>query len=712
MVNLDAIFKPKSIAVIGASDREGTINRTLFMNLILGNFKGPVFPVNPRHTYVHGIRAYKTVEEIPDPVDMAVIIVPRDAVPPVIEGCGRKGVKGLVVITAGYKETGPEGAAKEKALLDQVKQYGMTMVGPNCFGVMNTQPNVSMNATFTMYEPTPGKVGFISQSGALGEILIDRAHRMSLGMTMLASIGNKAQVDGTEILEYWEDEKDIKAILLYMENIGEPREFSNMARRINRIKPIITLKAGRTPQGAAAATSHTGALADQDAANQAIFEQYGVIQVSSVDRLFEVGSLLVNQPPPKGRGVAVITNGGGPGILATDALIQEGLTLPDITEEGKRKLRKALRPEASLRNPIDIIAAGGAAEYLAALDVVYEQDDIHSVMVLFVPTIMLDALEVAKAIVEYSDRWKKPLQVVWLAEGRLHSKEGEELLREKGVPIYDMPIEAAHALALAVQYTEWKAKPIGNRIGFHVDKPAARKIIEAARAEGRTALYDTEAMEFVNVYGLPTVPSRKVPSRDDVPAVAQEVGYPVVLKASRPGLMHKTDVGGVELDIPDQSELSKALDRMERKLREHNLWDGTGFLVQPRISIDEGAVECVLGLRNLKKYGPMLMFGLGGIFIEILKAVGFRMVPLTDEDAKEMVVSSPGWPMLAGARGRPPVDLDAIIQSILRLAQLAWENPEISEIDLNPFIVYPDGKRNVALDQVVLLSKPETEVVL
>jgi acetate---CoA ligase (ADP-forming) len=707
MVDLDAIFRPKSIAVIGASDREGTINRTIFMNLILGNFQGPVFPVNPRHTYVHGVKAYKTIEEIPDPVEMAIIVVHHDAVPQIVDSCARKGVKGLVVISSGFKEVGGEGVAKELALLAQVEKYGMTMIGPNCFGVMNTETSVSMNATFTLYEPTPGKVGFISQSGALGEILIDRAKRMSLGMTMMASIGNKAQVDGDEILDYWEDEKGIKAILLYLENIGNPREFSNLARRISRIKPIITLKAGRTSRGAAAATSHTGALADQDAANQAIFEQYGIIQVNAVDTMFQVGSLLVNQPPPKGRGVAVITNGGGPGILATDALIQEGLILPDINEEGKRKLRKALKPEASLRNPIDIIAAGGAEEYRAALDAVYEQDNIHSVMVLFVPTIILDALEVAKAFVEFSDKWKKPLQVVWLAKGRFHAEEGEALLRQKGVPLYDMPIEAARALALAVQYHEWRAKPAGSKVVFPVDKTAARTIIETAVTEKRSALHDTEAMSFVNLYGLPTVPYKRVNTIDEAVAAADSIGYPVVLKASRPGLMHKTDIGGVELGISDRELLEKAVARMEQNLKSHGLFEGSSYLLQPSINASDGGVECVLGLRNLQKYGPMIMFGLGGIYIEILKAVAFRMVPLTDTDAREMIVTSPGWPMLAGARGKPPVDLEAIVHSILRLAQLAWENPEISEVDLNPFLVFPDGSKNVALDQVVMLSGPE-----
>jgi acetate---CoA ligase (ADP-forming) len=360
-----------------------------------------------------------------------------------------------------------------------------------------------------------------------------------------------------------------------------------------------------------------------------------------------------------------------------------------------------------LRNPIDIIAAGGAEEYRAALDAVYEQDNIHSVMVLFVPTITLDALEVAKAFVEFSDKWKKPLQIVWLAKGRFHSEEGEALLRQKGVPIYDMPIEAARALALAVQYHEWREKPAGSKVVFPVDKPAARKIIEAASSEKRGALHDTEAMSFVNLYGLPTVPYKRVNTIDEAITAAESIGYPVVLKASRPGLMHKTDIGGVELGISDRELLVKAVDRMEQNLKSHGLFEGSSYLVQPSIKASDGGVECVLGLRNLQKYGPMIMFGLGGIYIEILKAVGFRMVPLTDADARDLVVTSPGWPMLAGARGKPPVDLEAIVQSILRLAQLAWENPEISEVDLNPFLVFPDGSRNVALDQVVMLSEPE-----
>ncbi len=704
MNGLDAIFKPRAIAVIGASDREHTINRALFMNLILGNFKGPVFPVNPRHNYVHGIRAYKTVEDIPDRVDLAVIMVHKDAVPPVIDGCARKGVKGVVVITAGYKETGPEGAEQERKLIEQVRNYGIRMIGPNCFGVMNNSPAVSMNATFTAYEPFPGKVGFVSQSGALGEILIDKAGRESLGMAMFASIGNKADVNGDEIVEYWEDEADVKAIMMYLEDLGSPRQFSNMARRIARLKPIITLKAGRTARGAAAASSHTGALADQDAANLAIFEQYGVIQVDSVGTLFQIGSLLVNQPPPRGRGVAVVTNAGGPGILATDALIQDGLILPDISPEGKAKLSKVLDPAASTRNPIDVIASGGAEEYRAALEVVYAQEDIHSVMVLFVPTIMLDAMDVAVVLAEFSKRWKKPMQVVWLAQGKIHGVEAEKLLRDQGIPMYELPIDSARALASAVNYYEWRAKPVGKKINFQVQIPAVRSIVSTAVQEKRQALSDKECMDLLHLYGLPTVESRWVETLQQALDAADQLGWPVVLKASRVGFMHKTDIGAVELDIHDADALAPAYNRIMSNLEKAGLAENAKMLVQPMVTIEGGGVECVLGMKNLKKYGPMLMFGLGGILVEVMKAVGFRMVPMTDADAKEMVYTSPGWPILKGARGKPPVNVDAIVESILRLGQLAWENPEISEIDLNPFLVFPDGRRNAALDFKILLG--------
>lgn len=674
------------------------------MNLILGNFQGPVFPVNPRHSFVHGIRAYKTVAEIPDEVDLAIVIVPRDAVMTVVESCGQKGVKGLVVVTAGYKETGPEGAELERKLVELVRKYKMRMIGPNCFGVLNTDVNVRLNATFSAYEPIQGKVGFISQSGALGEILIDRAEREGLGMAQFASIGNKADVDGDEILEYWTDDDRIKVILLYLENIGDPREFSRMARQISHKKPIITLKAGRTARGAAAATSHTGALADEDAANQAIFEQYGVIQVYSVDRLFQVGGLLVNQPPVHGRNVAVITNAGGPGILATDALIGEGMNLPDITEENKNKLRKCLRPECSLKNPIDVIASGGPEEYRATLDVVFAQDDIHAVVVMFIPVIMIDAMEVAEVIAEFSDRREKPIQVVWLARGKLRSEEAERFLRERLIPIYEMPLDAARALAQTANYYEWLDKPTGNMVTFDIDLPGTQNIIKTALNDGRSALTDDECLEILKNYNLPTLETARINTRDEALETAQQLGYPVVLKASKTGLLHKTEIGGVELNIEDPTKLMEAWDRIDKNLRKHDLREGSSFLVQPMVDTSETGVECILGLRNLEKYGPMIMFGLGGIFIEILKAVGFRMVPLTDEDAKELVTRSPGWPILSGARGRPSVDLDMVVEQILRLGQLAWENPEIAEVDLNPFIVFPDGSRNVALDQVILVK--------
>ncbi len=709
MKSLDAIFKPRSIAVIGATDRKYTLNHAILMNLFEFNFKGPIYPVNPKHRYVHGIRAYPTVEDIPDEVDLAAIMVPKAVVPKVIDQCGRKGVKGVVVITAGYKETGKEGAELERKLVEQVRSYGIRLIGPNCFGVMNTHPDTQLNATFSAYKPVPGSVGFISQSGALGEILIDRAQRESLGMAQFASVGNKADIDGVEILDYWADDDDILAILLYLENIGSPRRFSRLAQKISRKKPIVTLKAGITARGAQAASSHTGALADEEAANRAIFEQYGVIGVSSVEQLFQVGSLLVNQPPSKGKNTCVITNAGGPAILQTDALINSGLNMVDISPANKRKLRKVLRPESSVKNPIDLIASGGSAEYRAALEVAFSQENIHNVIVMFIPVIMIDAMEIAELIAEFSDRNEKMMQVVWLASGKLRGEEAERFLRSKKVPMYEMPLDAARALNLAVSYWDWRRQPVGKEVKHRVKLPKAREIIGCARKNGVTALDDHDAMQLLDIYKLPTLKTFRVQTRDEALESAQKLGYPVVLKASRVGLLHKTDIGGVVLDISGPTELMEAYGRIDKSLKKHHLRDGASFLVQPMIDSEDAGVECVLGLRNLKKYGPMLMFGMGGIYIEIMKAVGFRMVPLTTEDARDLITQSPGWPILKGARGRKPVDVDAIVDSILRLGQLAWENPEIGEIDLNPFMVFPDGSMNVALDQVIVLNPPEED---
>jgi len=703
MKELDCIFRPKSIAVIGASNNPGTINSAMFMNLIMGNFKGPVFPINPKYNYVHGIKSYNSISEVPDQVDLAVIMVPRDAVFGVVDRCGEKGVKGLIVITAGFKETGMDGSELETRLVEKVRSYGMRMIGPNCFGVMNLGADVCMNATFSAYTPTTGKVAFMSQSGGLGEILIDRAERESLGVAQFASIGNKADVGGNDLLEYWQDDPNINAILMYLENIGEPRKFGQLARKISRTKPLITLKAGRTARGAAAASSHTGALADQDAANTAMFEQYGVIQVNSVESLFKVGSLIVNQPRPKGRNVAVITNAGGPGILMTDALVSHGLNVPEISKEKQEKMREVLRPETSVHNPIDVIASGGPDDYRAALDALYNDDDIHSIVVLFIPVTIIDAMAVAEVLVEFAQKGEKPVQVVWLARGKIHGEEAEALLRKNLVPMYEMPLDAAEALALATQYTEWLGKPVGRVPMVSMDTQSARNIIENVITDGRQSLEDKESFDLLRQYGLPVLPTVWIKNVDDALAAASDLSYPVVLKASAPGLHHKTEIGGVELDIENSDDLVASFEKISSNLEKHGLKSDSTILVQPMIEIKDGAVECVLGLRNLKKYGPMLMFGIGGIFIEILKAVEFRMVPLTDTDARELIKDSPAWPILKGARGRPPVDFDALVNNILRLSQMAFEIPEISEVDLNPFVAFPDGSKNVALDQVIIL---------
>jgi acetyltransferase len=387
----------------------------------------------------------------------------------------------------------------------------------------------------------------------------------------------------------------------------------------------------------------------------------------------------------------------------TDALISNGLFVPEIPIEEQAKLRALLRPEASVHNPIDVIASGGPNEYRASLETVYNDDNFHSVVVLFIPVTLIDAYEVAEVLVEFAKKGKKPIQVVWLARGKVRGDEAEALLRKELVPMYEMPLEAAEALVHATQYNEWLEKPVGREPKFSVDNQSVRTLIENVITEGRRSLSDRECFDLLKYYQLPTLPGRWVDTVDEALVAAKELSWPVVLKASRIGLMHKTDIGGVELDIDSPEELTAAFDKITANLIKHNLMDGSRFLVQPMVRVKDGAVECVLGLRNLKKYGPMIMFGIGGIFVEILKAVEFRVVPLTDTDARELVMKGPAWPILKGVRGRPPVDVDALVENILRLAQLANEVPEISEVDLNPLVAYPNGSENVVLDQIIIL---------
>jgi len=694
---LDAIFRPRSVAVIGASRREQSIGREILKNLVEFEFKGPVYPVNPAAAVVRSMKSYANLKEIPGPVDMAVIVVPRKHVLEVAQQCGEKGVKGLVVITAGFKEVGKKGQALEEDLRKIIDKYGMRMVGPNCMGVINTEPDVCLNATFAATRPTKGNVGFVSQSGALGEaILADAVHR-GLGVSMFVSMGNKTDISGNDLLEYWEDNPEIVAILMYLESFGNPRKFTRLARRVTRKKPIITVKAGRTPAGARAATSHTGSIVGLDIATESLLEQCGVLRVTSMEEMFVQASALANQPVPRNDRIAIVTNAGGPGILCTDACIGRGLRLAELGPATLGGLKGVLPPEASTANPVDMIASADAARYRASLDLVKKDRGVDGIIAIFVSPIMIDAYEVAQAIAASADGTKPVLSVFM---GKQRSDEGVEELRRCRVPVYNFPEEAASAMSAMARYRILRDAPRGEVVRFKVRRAKARRVVASAREAGRTDLLPGEVLEVLEAYGLPVVPSLSVSSAAEAIAASIELGYPVVLKVASGKISHKTDVGGVRVDLRTADEVGAAFQDLRSKLGRRD--PALSMTVQKMVR--QGR-EVILGMTRDDRFGPLIMFGLGGVFVEVMRDVAVRAHPLTDVDAASMIRKIRGYPLLAGARGEGPVNVALIEESLLRLSQLVTDfETELAELDLNPLIVSRRRDRSFIVDARITLT--------
>ena len=694
---LDPIFRPRSVAVIGASRRRQTIGREILANLVGFGFNGPVYPVNPIAESIHSIRCYRSIGEIPGPVDLAVVTVAKDRVESVVAACGRKKVSGLVVITAGFKEVGAEGAATEARLKRLVRRYGMRMVGPNCMGVINTEPDVRLNATFAATTPVRGNVGFVSQSGALGEAILADAVENGLGVAMFVSMGNKTDVSGNDLLECWEDNPDVQAILMYLESFGNPRRFTTIARRVTRKKPIVAVKAGRTVQGARAASSHTGSIVGLDVASDTLLEQCGVLRVSSMEEMFTLAQALANQPVPAGNRIAIVTNAGGPGILCTDALIGAGLALADLQPKTRKALARVLPPEASTANPVDMIASADAGRYRAALERVKRDPGVDGLIAIFVSPIMIDAYEVARAISEAADG-KKPVLSVFM--GKQRSEEGVEWLRGRRVPVYRFPENAAAAMAGLARYRVLRDRPIGRFVHFKSDPSRARKAVAAARRAGRTLLTAREVAEVLSAYGFRLAPSRTVATAAEAIEAAHALGYPVVLKASSDAISHKSDVGGVKVDLRNADEVAEAFHGITRRLRARD----------PRLKVQvqrmiSGGRETILGMSRDDQFGPVLMFGLGGIFVEVMKDVSVRIHPLTDVNARAMVESIRGYPLLAGARGERPVDVGFLEESLLRLSQMVGDlEEELAELDINPLIVTERRAGSYVVDARIALT--------
>ncbi len=692
---LDAIFRPRSIAVIGASRKPATIGYQILENLVRHGFAGDGYPVKPTADAVHSIRAYPSVEAIADEVDLAVIVVPKQHVCGAAEACGRKGVKGLVVISAGFAEIGGSGVERQTALMDIVRRYGMRLVGPNCMGVLNTAPDRSMNATFAPTMPPAGPVSFMSQSGAMGVTILDYAAEYGIGISQFVSVGNKPDVSGNDLIQYWADDERTGVILMYLENFGNPRKFTQLAREITRKKPIIAVKSGRSVAGARAASSHTGALAGTDAATDALLRQCGVLRADTVEEMFDLAMAFSHQPVPRGNRVAIVTNAGGPGIIIADACEAHGLVVTELAEETRALLAEHFPEEASLANPVDMIASATPQSYRIAVEAVLADPNVDAVVATFVPPLGVRQEDVAEAIVSVAaGQTHKPVVAVLM--GREGLPQGLAELNAAGIPGYRFPESGVRALAAMYRHRRWLERPAGEVRAFDVDREQVTDIIASAKAEGRAKLSETEVMRVLRAYGIPVAPHAVARTADEAARAAARIGYPVVAKVLSPRIIHKSDVGGVAVGLEDEAELRAAFGRMTTEVPARagiGADEVEGVLVQAMVG---GGKETIIGMTLDPQFGPVLMFGLGGIYVEALKDVVFRVQPVTDVDAREMVRAIRGAALLQGVRGEPASDLAAVEETIQRISQLVGDHQEIREMDVNPWMAFAQG--GVAVD--------------
>jgi len=690
---LDSILRPRSIAIIGASRNPNTIGFQILDNLVRYGFTGPVYPVNPKAEVIHSIRAYPSVTAIGDPVDLAVVVVPRELVLAAAEECGRKGVKGLVVITAGFAEVGGEGVERERRLLEVARRYGMRLVGPNCMGVLNSSPEFAMNATFAPTMPPFGPVGLISQSGAMGLSILDYAGELGIGIHQFVSVGNNADVSGNDLLVYWADDPGISVILMYLESFGDGRAFVEIARKLTRRKPIFVVKAGRTAAGARAASSHTAALAGTDLAADALMEQCGVIRAQTVEELFDYAMAFPRLPLPRGDRVAIVSNAGGPAIVLADACESAGLRVCELAAETQAAIRKLVPEEAAVRNPVDLIASATAETFHAVLSLVLRDPNVDAVIVSVAPPPLKgQAGDVAEGIVAATAE-HRDIPVIAVLLGRQGVPARMQNLLRAGMPGYIFPESAARALAAMNRYRKWRERPEGAVLHFPAAAARVAEILATARGEGREKLAEDEALEVLAAYGIPTVPWRRVGSEDEAAAAARDLGLPVVLKVISRTIVHKSDVGGVVVGLESERAVREGYRRMLQRVRERAGAAPEAVLVQQMIP---GGRETIVGSAREPRAGPLIMFGLGGVAVEVLKDVVFRVHPLTDVDAREMLRAIRGFPLLEGVRGQPAVDVVALEEVLQRVSQLVGEHEAILEMDVNPLVALPD--RVLALD--------------
>jgi acetyl coenzyme A synthetase (ADP forming)-like protein len=667
VASLRPFFAPTSVAVLGASRRRESIGGQLFRNIISAEFQGVAYPVNPAGDAVAGVKGYRSAADLPEVPDFAIVCLPAEHVLAGVTDALDRGTRAICVISAGFAEIGEEGRARQEELLAQVRSRGGRLIGPNCLGIAVSAPQ--LNATFGPRELPPGPVAFSSQSGALGLALLEKAEERGIGLSAFVSIGNKADVSSNDLIEYWEDDPETAVIALYLESFGNPRKFGRIARRVARRKPILAMKSGTTSTGARAASSHTAALAGSEAAVEALFHQAGVIRARTLEELIDAATLFSRQPLPAGNRVAVLTNAGGLGILCADACDSAGLELPALAEETAVALRAVLPAEASVANPVDMLGSATAPVYETALPLVLADPNVDAVIALFVPPVVAGAQDVADAIGRAATGAQKPVLASVIAEGRVETATG--------LALFPYPESAARALGLAADRSEWLRRPAGSVPEVDgIDSSRARRVVEKRLVAGEGWLSPAQAREVLEAYGVPVVPERVCAKATDAAAAARELGFPAVVKTAAAGA-HKTETGGVALGLATDAEVEAAATRI-----------GLPVIVQPQLG---GSAELLAGVVQDPVFGPLVAFGPGGVFAELIGQAEFRIAPLTDADAEELVTGGKAGVLVRGFRGKPPADEGALMDLLHRLGRLGEDLPELAELDLNPVIAGPDG---------------------
>ncbi len=695
---LESLFNPQAVAVIGASANPAKLGHSVLDNIIKYGYQGAIHPINPREKEILGHTCYQRVTDVPGPVDLAVIVVPNQFVVSVMEDCGTKGVGAAIVITSGFRETGAEGRQLEREVMEIARRHGIRVVGPNCLGVITTASD--LNASFAAGMPEKGRISFMSQSGALCTGILDWAAANALGFASFVSLGNKGDLNETDFLQAWHHDSQTDVIMAYLEGIVDGPRFLEVARDLTKEKPLIVVKSGTTSAGSRAVSSHTGTLAGSDAAYDAAFIQSGILRAHSVSGLFAYSTAFAYQPLPQGRQVAIITNAGGPGIMATDACEKRGLQLATLSTETVNLLQEHLPPAASFYNPIDVLGDAYADRYELALKAALDDANVDAVIVLLTPQAMTEIEKTARAVVALSEGHDKPMLANFM--GGKDVAAGNRILREGRIPCYDFPEDAADALARMVEHREWRERTREPLERFPADRERAATALLTAQKAGRLALNEVEARQIVAAYGLPLPKSQLALNVEQAVQWAEEIGHPVVMKIISPDILHKSDIGGVQVGLRNEKEVRMAyeeiLNRAYRYMPDADVW---GVAVQEMVKVGK---EVIVGVTKDPTFGHLMMFGLGGIYVEVLKDVVFRVAPLTRTEAEEMVRGIRSFPLLAGARGEEPSDVNAIVDCILRVSQMVTDFAQIVELDINPLFAYEDGQGAMAVDARIVIS--------